>query len=302
MIAEVMKMREEENNKSSLKSKTKAIFKNRWAYPALYLGSAAIIITSILWYQAANTPNIAEEPQDFGYVENGAVGQKDLEPTAEVVSQEETVEMPVMNPDAVTIIKQFYNAQASAEEQEAALVVYNNIYYENTGIDIAMDGEEFDVVASMSGKVVSVEEDSFLGNYVVLDHGNGVETRYQAVKDVMVSVGEVVTQGDKLAISSTSELNSEAGNHLHFEVRKDGIAVDPIAFFNRPAQELKDADLSEEEPKKEEAEEGTEAGDGEESTDPEAEDHQANPTSEEGSDSDSDSDSENSEDQTEDQE
>ena len=48
------------------------------------------------------------------------------------------------------------------KEQEAALVFYNNRYEPNKGIDIAVkDGKPFDVVASLSGNVTKIQEDSF---------------------------------------------------------------------------------------------------------------------------------------------
>jgi len=63
------------------------------------------------------------------------------------------------------------------------------------------------------------------GNVVVLDHGDGVETRYAHCDTVGVKVGQVVRAGEPLAtVGSTGR---STGPHLHFELRSDGHAVDP---------------------------------------------------------------------------
>ncbi|WP_335871200.1 M23 family metallopeptidase [Bacillus sp. 2205SS5-2] len=233
-------MREEEKNRSSQQSRFQAFFKKRWAYPAIYLASAAIIITAILWYQSAGD-ELTGEPQDFGYVENGAVGQKKYDdPAVPVNALQEMFQMPVKDPNKVVIEKQFYDPEASAEEQEAALVFFENTFYENTGIDISMKGEEFDVLAAMSGTVTAVEEDPLLGHYIIMEHSDGVATRYQSVKAPVVSVGDSVNQGDTLGKAGQSKFNEEAGVHVHFEIRKDSVALNPIEFFDKPLSAIKE--------------------------------------------------------------
>ena len=67
----------------------------------------------------------------------------------------ETFTIPMAEAESAVIKKEFYDVNGDTKQQEASLVVYNNTYQPNTGIDYAMkDGKEFDVIASMSGKVV----------------------------------------------------------------------------------------------------------------------------------------------------
>ncbi len=237
MIAEVMKMREEEKKQPSQK-----FFKKRWVYPAIYLASAAIIITAILWYQSAGT-DIAEEPNEYGYEDDVPTSDQFDRPAVEVNRSLENIAMPVSNPEEAIIEKGFYDETASTQEQEAALVFYNNTYQPNTGLDISMDGKEFDVVASLSGTVTKVQEDSLLGNVIEVEHDQGVVTRYSSVKDFAVQVGDSVEQGQTLAQANKSLLNEEAGVHVHFEIRKDNVAVNPIDYVNKSLASLKDADL-----------------------------------------------------------
>ncbi|KAA0565916.1 peptidoglycan DD-metalloendopeptidase family protein [Rossellomorea aquimaris] len=228
-------MREEEKKQPS-----QNFLKRRWAYPAIYLASAAIIITGILWYQAGNDVN--EKAKDYSY--DGVPTDNEFNQPAEEVNRSlENFVMPVASPEDTVIEKQFYDTEASAEEQEAALVVYGNMYYPNQGVDISKDGQEFDVLAAMSGTVTKVQEDSLLGNTIEIEHSKGIVTRYQSVKDFEVAVGDVVDQGQAIAKAGKSLFNEEAGVHVHFEIRKANVAVNPLEYFNKSLATLQEAQL-----------------------------------------------------------
>lgn len=227
MIAEVIIMREEEKKQTSRKSTFQRILKKRWALPAIYIGSAAIILAAAMLVQnsfdeSANPAKPTETGKNF------------KEPAIEVNSKLENIKMPVTNAEETVIKKQFYDVNGTNEEQEAALVSYNNRYEPNKGIDIAMkDGKTFDVVASLSGIVENVKEDALLGNEITISHDNGVVTRYQSVTDIAVAVGDEVKQGQVLAKAGQSLLNQEAGTHVHFEIRKDNVALNPIDLIDK---------------------------------------------------------------------
>lgn len=235
-------MREEEKKRSSQDSNVKRFLKKRWAFPAIYLGSAAIILTAVLWYQ-----NSATDTDKFGYNEaTDLAGKKFEEPAVEVSRTMENFVMPVADPNKVEIQKQFYDNNGTPEQQEAALVFYDNSYHPNTGIDITMkDGEAFDVVAALSGTVTKVvDNDALLGNVIEIEHDKGIVTQYQSVSDIKVKVGDEVKQGQELATAGKSLVNEEAGIHVHFEIRKDNVAVNPIDFFQKPMSALKDVNVS----------------------------------------------------------
>jgi stage II sporulation protein Q len=236
-------MREEEKKRSSQDSSFKRFMKKRWAFPAIYIASAAIILTGVLWYQSSDN---ATDTDSFDYEATDITGKKYDEPALEVNRAMENFVMPVQDPDSVVIQKQFYDYDGKAEEQEAALVFYNNTYHPNTGIDISMkDGETFDVLAALSGTVTKVEEDALLGNVIEVEHDKGIVTQYQSVTEMNVEVGDQVDQGAALAKAGESLFNEEAGVHVHFEIRKDGLPVNPLDYFNKPLsslQELKQSD------------------------------------------------------------
>lgn len=267
-------MREEEKRSSQDKS-IKRFFKKRWVYPTVYIASAAIILTGVLWYQNSG----GNEADQFEYKATDMPGKKfNEQPAVEVNRAMENFVMPVASEDEAVIQMGFYDNDSKPEEQEAALVVYDNTYHPNTGINIAAkDGKEFEVVASLSGTVTKVMEDALLGNVIEIEHDKGIVTQYQSVKDYQVKVGDEVEQGMAIATSGTSLLNEKAGNHVHFEIRKDNVPVNPHEYFNKSLSALQDAQITEEKASsetdagksEEAAEEGTPAEEGSEGTAPE---------------------------------
>ncbi|CAM5518565.1 Stage II sporulation protein OS=Lysinibacillus sphaericus OX=1421 GN=LS41612_19960 PE=4 SV=1 [Lysinibacillus sphaericus] len=96
-------------------------------------------------------------------------------------------------------------------------MVFNQTFTTSSGISLSMNGEEFVVVAALTGKVLEVKLDAFTGNKIVLDT-NGVQTHYSSVKDIAVKEGEETAQGQALGKATDNEWNQAAGVHMHFEV------------------------------------------------------------------------------------
>ena len=91
------------------------------------------------------------------------------------------------------------------------------------GIDFAAE-EGAEIYAVAGGIVTAADYDVEKGNYVVLDHGGGLETEYQHMKSLLVSAGQSMVQGQVLGyVGSTG---NSTGPHLHFEARQDGAPAD----------------------------------------------------------------------------
>ena len=67
------------------------------------------------------------------------------------------------------------------------------------------------------------------GNYVVIDHGNGLSTLYGHNQELAVSEGQAVSQGQVIAYAGST--GNSTGPHVHFEVRANGDPVDPSAYL-----------------------------------------------------------------------
>ena len=101
----------------------------------------------------------------------------------------------------------------------------------NTGILYSSD-KEFNVVATQEGEVSIVKEDEILGTIIEIKHSNNIVTIYQSVKNVNVSVGDKVKQGDLIATSGSNKLENEKENCLHFEVYQNGNLINPENYYN----------------------------------------------------------------------
>jgi murein DD-endopeptidase MepM/ murein hydrolase activator NlpD len=88
------------------------------------------------------------------------------------------------------------------------------------------------VGAAAGGVVVVSERQPDYGNMVEIDHGNGLTSRYAHLSKRLVSVGDVVLRGQ--SIGEVGSTGRSTGAHLHFEVRNQGVAVNPKKFLAMP--------------------------------------------------------------------
>lgn len=101
-------------------------------------------------------------------------------------------------------------------------------YNFHLGLDIGA-GYGTSVVAYQGGTVIIATYHWSYGNYVVVDHGNGLSTLYAHMSALNVGAGDTVSAGQQVgAIGSTG---SSTGPHLHFEVRINGSTVDPAPYL-----------------------------------------------------------------------
>jgi murein DD-endopeptidase MepM/ murein hydrolase activator NlpD len=96
------------------------------------------------------------------------------------------------------------------------------------GLDIA-GGSGTSIAAAATGTVISAGWSGGYGQLVVLDHGNGLSTAYAHLSSISVSAGQTVPQGSVVGGMGTT--GSSTGVHLHFEVRVNGSAVDPLGYL-----------------------------------------------------------------------
>jgi murein DD-endopeptidase MepM/ murein hydrolase activator NlpD len=85
------------------------------------------------------------------------------------------------------------------------------------------------VMASSGGTVTKAGWGSGYGYCVYIQHPDGTETRYAHLSKVLVSAGQTVKQGQKIALSGNTGVST--GPHLHFEIRINGVAVDPLNYL-----------------------------------------------------------------------
>ncbi|HEY3269776.1 MAG TPA: LysM peptidoglycan-binding domain-containing M23 family metallopeptidase [Geothrix sp.] len=86
------------------------------------------------------------------------------------------------------------------------------------------------VFAALDGQVVMAGKHKQYGNFVVVDHGNGVATLYAHHKLNLVHEGDIVRRGQKIA--EVGRTGNATGPHLHFELKIDGVQRNPLPVLN----------------------------------------------------------------------
>ena len=104
----------------------------------------------------------------------------------------------------------------------------------HTGIDIP-GAYGLEIAAAAMGTVTETGFDPSGGNYLVLDHGNGLTTLYAHCRELLAEKGQRVMAGECIALMGSTGIST--GPHLHFEVRRDGTPENPIAYFDRTVRD-----------------------------------------------------------------
>lgn len=148
------------------------------------------------------------------------------EPAAGTVAPEETVQVQI--PPRTLLLP------LAGEEVRGYAQVWSETFGDwrwHTGIDLRTPAGT-PVKAAAAGQVTAVDEDPLDGLTVVIDHGNGLVTRYGGLQDPLVTKGARVTAGQLVGeVGAPGPAEAEMGPHLHFEVLDGGEPVDPMTFI-----------------------------------------------------------------------
>lgn len=98
----------------------------------------------------------------------------------------------------------------------------------HTGLDFPAESGT-PIAAAAGGVVLSTDMHPAYGNLVVVDHGNGLVTRYAHTSKILVRPGDIVKRGQQIALVGTT--GRSTGPHLHFEVLVEGVQQDPARFL-----------------------------------------------------------------------
>lgn len=187
-----------------------------------------ILFSSYKMYQilTAGVPIIDQSPKDNTSEVNNSQNDTNITPT---VSVSKTIIRPYTSTDVSATIP-YYNIDGTNDEQAAALIYYEGIYMQNTGV-LYTSNNTFDVVSILDGTVKNIKEDSLMGNIVEIEHTNNLTTVYQSLGEVKVKVGDTVKQGDIIATSGQNKITTDTSNALHFEVFYKGEVFNPEEFY-----------------------------------------------------------------------
>lgn len=177
------------------------------------------------------TTKVSKTNDDFVYVNDYI-----FDSYYPVVNQEEKIKRPY-TAENVAIYKNFYENDASEEAQQNSIIYHEGIYMQNSGVDYKAE-EQFDVVASLSGTVTNVSDDTLLGKTVEIRNSTELIVVYQSLAEVAVKKGDTITQGQIIGKSGTCPLNGDVKQGLHFEMYKNGQVINPEKYFDKSVKEL----------------------------------------------------------------
>ena len=101
--------------------------------------------------------------------------------------------------------------------------------HRHTGLDFrALKGTPIHTIAA--GEIILVGAFYFPGNFVMVDHGNGVVSFYCHMSKITVKRGEHVISGQQIGLSGST--GRATGAHLHLSMYANGRVIDPEPFFN----------------------------------------------------------------------
>ena len=190
-----------------------------------------VFVLSVLLLTNNKSKQVMKEDSSFTYVNDYI-----FDNYYPVINTEEKTVKPY-NSENVSLYKNFYDKDATVEEQKKSIIYYEGIYMQNSGVDYKSD-ETFDVVASVSGTVTNITEDTLLGKTIEIKNSNEITTMYQSLGEVIVKKGDTVTQGQVIAKSGACVLNSDIKQGLHFEMYKNGTVINPEKSYDKNLKDI----------------------------------------------------------------
>lgn len=171
------------------------------------------------------------------YINGECISKKFLSSTVVVESVDRVIERGVLDNERV-----FAGADDTAVDDSPFIMPYDGAFISSyygwrsmgwhTGIDIigglgvSCYGDP--IWAARDGVVIFADYSGTYGLVVIIDHGDGYETRYAHCSAIKVEVGEYVEQGQ--VIGNIGDTGYVTGAHLHFEIRIDGNTVNPLKY------------------------------------------------------------------------
>ena len=98
------------------------------------------------------------------------------------------------------------------------------------GVDLGTGAYNIPTYAAQAGIVIYAGPSGAAGKLVTIDHGNGLVTKYMHHDKVYVKPGDRVEKGQQIGLSGTT--GNSTGNHLHFQVEKNGAVINPLLYLD----------------------------------------------------------------------
>ena len=189
--------------------------------PMIYTLALIAIITG-----AFLSIDIVKDKEYYTYVNTSI-----LDEYIPVINTEDKILKPYTS-DKVIKTSGYYKMDSTEEEQSSSIILHDNTYIQNTGINYSSE-EEFDIISILDGEVIEVKDQELLGKSITIKHDKDIISVYQCVKDVNVKQNDKVFKGQVIAKSGSCDLIKDTNNNLHFELYISGTIADPEEYFDK---------------------------------------------------------------------
>ncbi len=201
----------------------------------IYVLTFISVFSSIYFIEKSIKESNTLNQKEFTYVSN--ITDNNIKPVSkEVESKKIKIIRPYYIPD-VKILKSYYDYKADNEKQINSLIYYDDTYLQSSGVAYA-GNNAFDVISILDGTIISIKDDQLLGKIVEIKHSNDLISVYQSLGNVNVKENENIKQGDVIGQSGENNISKEMGNHLYFELIKNGVNVNPEEYFDKNIDEI----------------------------------------------------------------
>lgn len=208
---------------NSIEEKDKRLYEKFFSLPLTGTVAKKEAHTSIL---VADAGNFRMHASDLGNRTNDLINRissKDQVVTtgSKVGSQSLPVLTPVEDLDPSLVLSGF----------GLRINPFHKALYQHEGVDIAVP-RGTPVRATGAGKVLTVKKSNLVagfGNYIEVDHGDNLVTRYTHLDEIIVKAGADVKRGDQIGLSGNS--GGSVAPHLHYEILRNGKNIDPIPYM-----------------------------------------------------------------------
>ena len=193
--------------------------------PTFYIGIIAVmVLCSTLVVSGVKTYLLNRQEMKF------TIDNVFDEDTTPVVKTETNIIVKPYISDSVKVGRYFYDFESDEKKQENSLILYEDTYMQNNGVDY-VDNKNFDVVAILDGEIISIEDSEVYGKVVTIKHNDNLKSVYSNVDGILVTVGYKIHQGEIFAMSAKPKLQSDYESMLHFEVFYKESTIDPENMY-----------------------------------------------------------------------
>ncbi len=184
---------------------------------------ATVIALAVVYNQDGVTPDTNVSVNDTQVVNPEPDDNPVVKPDDDTPVAEQPKPLTFINPT---------NGSVSKDYTDTTVVWNATLSQYSTHLGTDFVSEDLNVYCACDGIVKAIGSDPLDGNYVVVTHGEGYETKYMSLESTNLKVGDSLKQGQLLGKMSTSQ-GSESldGAHLHFEMTLNGEYINPLSVI-----------------------------------------------------------------------